>query len=356
MKEIKIDLNSFLELKQIANGTFYPLNSFMDHDCLESVVENMTLPSKKIFSLPILLPISKLTYNEIKFSTEVKLIFRNKNVGKILIKEIFNYDLNSIFKKLFGTDSAKHPGITMMKSMGNLFLAGKVVRNEASLNDNDKLINSPKEVITTIKRMKLKTVAGFQTRNIPHKAHEFIHRLALEQVEGLLIQPLIGKKKVGDFASETVIKTYKHLVKNYYPKNRVILSGLATSMRYAGPREAIFHAIIRRNFGCTHFIVGRDHAGVGNFYKEYDAQELCIKMEKKLGIKILAFKGPYYCSKCEGIVTENSCAHKYQKKSCTIEVSGTKIREMIKGKKKINTNFLRKDIAKLINKKKAFIK
>ncbi len=244
----------------------------------------------------------------------------------------------------------------MIKNRGNLFLAGKVIKKEEFTHNKYTIVNSPSEVKEIIKKLKLKTVAGFQTRNIPHKAHEFIHRLALEQVDGLLIQPLIGKKKVGDFTSETVIKTYKHLIKSYYPKKRVILSGLATAMRYAGPREAIFHAIIRRNFGCTHFIVGRDHAGVGKFYKEYEAQDLCIKMEKQLGIKILAFKGPYYCTKCENIVTENTCSHKQQKKSCTNEISGTKIRAMIKGKKKINTNFLRKDIAKLINKKKAFIK
>lgn len=355
MKEIKIDTNSYLELQQICNGTFHPLDSFMNKHCLESVIENMTLLDNQIFSLPILLPISKHVYEKIKLSSEVKLIYRRRYVAKILIQDIYRFDLKKAFNKLFGTKSEKHPGVEMMHKMGNLFLTGKVVKIK-NISNHSNIINDPAQVKNIIKKLKLNSVAGFQTRNIPHKAHEFIHRLALEQVEGLLIQPIIGKKKIGDFKSETVIKTYKHLIKNYYPKNRVILSGLATSMRYAGPREAVFHALIRRNFGCTHFIVGRDHAGVGNFYKEYEAQKLCLKLQKKIGIKILAFKGPYYCNKCEGIVTENTCPHKSQKKSCTIEISGTKIRAMLKGEKKVNTKFIRKDIASLVDKKKAFIK
>ena len=356
MKEIKIDTSIYLELQQIHNGTFAPLNSFMDHQCLESVIETMSLPDSHIFSIPILFPISNFTYQDIKFASEVKLIYRNKFVGKILINNIYNFNLNKIFKKLFGTKNEKHPGIIMMRKMGNLFLSGKVTKSKVTHHSKFNIINTPKDVKKIIKKLRLKTIAGFQTRNIPHKAHEFIHRLALEQVDGLLIQPIIGKKKEGDFTSSTVIKTYKHLINNYYPKNKVILSGLSTSMRYAGPREALFHAIIRRNFGCTHFIVGRDHAGVEQFYKEYEAQELCLKMEKKLGIKILPFKGPYFCKKCDTIVTENSCPHKSEKKTCTLEISGTKIRAMLKGEKKIDTKFLRKDIANLIDKDKAFIR
>lgn len=355
LKIIHLKLDNYLELEKIAMGAFSPLKSFMTKDDFLSVVNNMRLSNGNIFPLPVLLPISEKEHQHAKLFSNIKLFFKKEYVGEIFVEDIFSLSIKKYLKKIFGTDDVRHPGVVAMLNYGSFYIGGKVKLIKKINKKKSDLEITPNEMKALFKKKKFKTIAGFQTRNIPHKAHEFIHRLALEQVDGLLIQPIIGKKKYGDFTSIAVIKAYQYLVKNYLPGNRVVLAGLSTSMRYAGPREALFHALIRKNYGCTHFIVGRDHAGVSNYYKKYEAQILAKKYENELGIKILDMKGPFYCNLCENIVSENTCPHITSNEKYTEEISGTKIRAMIAGKIKIDKKFLRADLLKKIQSQNLFI-
>ena len=191
-----------------------------------------------------------------------------------------------------------------------------------------------------------KTVVAFHTRNAPHRAHEFLQKAALELVDGLFIQPVIGRKKPGDYNAETILKCYKVLVDDFYPKNRVLLAALSTYSRYAGPREAIFTGLVRQNYGATHFIVGRDHTGVGNFYEKYAAHDLYKELLNELDFTPLFFHGPSYCKKCEWITTEKTCPHDDADK---IEVSGTKMRDLLRKGEKPPREFMRPEIYENIN-------
>lgn len=352
--KINIDFDSYLELEKIGIGAFKPLEGFMNEKDFYSVAENMRLVNGKLFPIPILLPIpKKIDPEQILHKKKILLIYENNTVGEIYPESIFSINFKRFIKMLFGTNDDKHPGYNMLHKSGNFFLGGKVKLLKQIKYKNSEFSISPKELKLFIKRNKYKTIAGFQTRNVPHKAHEYILTSALKDVDSLFIQPLIGKKKEGDFLPECVLKSYKYLIDYIFPKKQVILGTLTTSMRYSGPREAVFHAIIRRNYGCTHFLVGRDHAGVGSYYGEYDAQNLCVKFEKEIGIKIIKVRGPFYCKSCKKITNDKNCTCKLSEK---IEVSGTKIRNALLNNKKISEKFMRKEILDLIRKEDIFIK
>ena len=206
---------------------------------------------------------------------------------------------------------------------------------------------SPSNTKTVFSTKGFHTVCGFQTSNVIHRAHEYLQRTALEICDGLFINPIIGWKKIGDFTENAVMVGYKKMIEEFYPAQRIHFEGLRTQMRYAGPREAIFHAIIRRNLGCTHFIIGRDHAGVGNFYSLYAAHELARKIEARgnLGIKLLLLHGPYYCYKCGQVVTDKTCGHD---EIYHVAISGTKIRECFKRGDIPDENFMRPEISQAI--------
>ena len=349
---LNIDFDSYLELEKISNGSFLPLKGFMVAEDFFSVCKNMRLKNGKLFPLPVILPISKINADKVKFNEELLLYYNNKKVGSILPQSIFEPDLKKYIKLLFGTNDINHPGYKMIKNMGPLFLGGPIKSFYEIKNKYTSFTLTPRQCIAEIKKRGLKTVAGFQTRNVPHKAHEYILLSTLKKVDGLFVQPLIGKKKRGDFLPEAVIKSYQYLIDKVYKKNNIILGSLTTYMRYAGPREGVFHALIRKNYGCTHFLVGRDHAGVGDYYGLYDAQNLCLKYEKELGIKIIKVRGPFYCKKCLKITNDLLCRHKKSR----IEVSGTKIRNSLLKNLYIEDIFMRKEIVDLIRKNNIFIK
>ena len=355
MKSINIAFDSYLELEKIALGAFFPLNSFMGSEEYESVVESMRLPNGSVFPLPILLPISGDEYSKIKLSSEIILNYKHIRVGTMEVTDIFKPDLKKTLPKVFGTKDFNHPGMSMLLNLSGIFVGGNIKVEQFVPSMLTKYEISPKKTKSLIKKQKLNTIAGFQTRNVPHRAHEYLQRLALEKVDGILIQPIVGRKKVGDFTPDAIMSAYKYLIENFLPKQNIILAALTTFMRYAGPREAVFHSIIRKNYGCTHFIVGRDHAGVEDYYEEYEAQNLCKKLETELGIKILDMKGPYFCSICDGIVTENTCPHKEKEINSTKEISGTKIRSMLQGREEISKFFLRPEIVRSIGNVKLFI-
>ena len=260
--------------------------------------------------------------------------------------------MKKLIKLFYGTSDVRHPGVLEAKKSSNIFLTGKITR----VGKLDKILRipalGPDQVKKIIQNKAWKKVVGFHTRNPPHRAHEFLHKTSLENSDGILIHPVVGSKKIGDFSNSAIISSYKFYIKNYLPSNNVIFTPLLTYSRYAGPREAIFTAIVRRNYGCTHFIVGRDHTGVKGFYGKYDSQKIFNKFNDAK-IKILCFNEPYYCKMCEQITTSQTCPHN---KKYHLEISGTKIRKAILNKSKIPEINIRKDILrKLQDTKNIFV-
>ena len=249
---------------------------------------------------------------------------------------------------MFNTKDEKHPGFNNFLQSKKFFVQGKIE------NFNNKILKKmffsvPQEVFSRIKKAGFKNVAGFHTRNVPHKAHEWIHRYALKICEALMIQPLIGQFKKNEYHEKVIVQSNKKLVNEIYRNKKIFLEFLNSYPRYAGPREALFHAIARKNYGCTHFLVGRDHGGVANaygqnYYKKYESQKLCKKYQSKLGIEIICFREPYYCRVCKKVV--NACHHQEKKR---ININGVRIRNLLISGKKIPNILMRKKISKTLS-------
>lgn len=343
---VKYNLNeeSLQDCINIATGLFYPLTGFMSSTDYHNVVINMKLSNQQIWTIPISLDIDYATYMEAVKSTQLDLLFDNNLIGFMKIDDCYIVDQKQDIKSIFGTDDPNHPGVSKELSREKYRVGGEItITNQSILNDS----LNPKKTKAYFQSQNWKTIAGFQTRNPVHKAHEHLQRIALDICDGLFINPLVGWKKVGDFSEQAVIDGYKAMITEYYAGLNVYFESLKTPMRYAGPREAIFHALIRRNLGCTHFIIGRDHAGVGDYYGKYEAQELAreILKENDLGIELLLLSEPFYCHKCDQIVSDKTCHHdeKYIEK-----ISGTKIRAMLAANKRPKELYMRKEIADAI--------
>lgn len=349
--KIKCDSDTIIDLQRIADGSLSPLKGFMGKEEIDMVIGEETLLDGQFFPVPIVMQV-----NEQKFKLNKDIVLleneSSKPIGYVENARFFKYDLEKIINFTFGTNDLNHPGVKRMKKGGDLFLSGDVWVMP-QINSLNKYCLSPSQTRMIIKEKGWNTCVGFQTRNVPHLAHEYLQRLALEMYDGLMIQPIIGWKKSDDYLPEVVMDTYGYLEKEVYPQNKVILSGLQIQMRYAGPKEAILHAIIRQNYGCSHFIIGRDHAGVGGYYEKYEAQKEFDRVKDKIDIKVLKLKGPLYCLKCRGIVTENVCRHKEIHHE---EISGTMIRDMIIRRKYPPFEFIRKEIVDVIfSKENVFI-
>ncbi|MAG55822.1 MAG: sulfate adenylyltransferase, partial [Planctomycetes bacterium] len=266
LERISLDANQVLDVEKIANGTFSPLIGFLGERDYRSVCDEVRLADGTPWSIPVILQVPKGLADELSPGQELFLwnTPEDKPCGLMELSQVFTIDLEDQAEKVYGTKERAHPGVNRMMEGGPCCLAGPVRLLERSESlipaDYDQ---DPSEVRAAIAERGWKTITGFQTRNLGHKAHEHLQKIGMELTDGLLIHPLIGWKKKGDMMPDVILEGYELLIEHYYPKDRVMLSGLTTAMRYAGPREALFHAIIRKNFGCTHFIVGRDHAGVG---------------------------------------------------------------------------------------------
>ncbi|MCM1231853.1 MAG: sulfate adenylyltransferase [Ruminococcus flavefaciens] len=337
--QISINEETLQDLINIETGLLFPLRGFMGEADFRSVVENNRLADGQVFTIPVTLDVPEETYNTIAERENIYLAYGNENVARMEISSKFQMTKADILQ-VFGTLEDAHPGVYKEKTRSSYRIGGKTqILKKELLQDALR----PADTKQIFKEKGWKTIVGFQTRNPVHKAHEYIQRLGLEVCDGLFINPIVGWKKRGDFTQEAVIAAYEAMIKEFYPTGRTYIAGLKTQMRYAGPREAIFHAIIRRNLGCTHFIIGRDHAGVGNYYGAYDAHELARKLsaDHDLGIELLLTREPYYCTKCKQIVTENTCSH-YQ--SHRIEISGTIIRRYISAGNIPDEIMMRKEI------------
>ena len=354
MIKFKLNFRQYLELEKLGFGSFFPVKDFMKKKDVMSVV-NRVHYRKKIFPLPIILDLPKMIAKDIKKNSIVSLYYKNTLVGKIHSPEIFTLNKKKVAQKIFGTNSKLHPGVSSFFNQSKYYLGGKTKFLKVVENSYTKYEITPKESKLYFKKKSLKTIVGFQTRNVPHKAHEFLIRNAMENYDCVFIQPLLGEKKIGDYKANVIMDSIKFLINECLNQSKVFLGSLTTFMRYAGPREALFHAIIRRNYGCTHFIIGRDHAGVSNFYKKYEAQNFVKKFEKKIGIIILYSTGPFYCSKCDLITTDKVCRH--NKTKFRIDISGTYIREIFSKGIKPDKRFINEKIVYKIlkNNKKLFI-
>lgn len=314
------------DIQNIAEGVFSSLEGFLEEEDYLNVLHGKRLLNGLPWTIPIVLDVSRDEIRDLKEGDDALITdLGGRAIALLHIADIFQFDKEEMAKQVFGTTDEKHPGVAKTFSMKDLLVGGKIDLIAASERRYEEHYLEPRESRKLFEARGWKTVVAFQTRNVPHIGHEYIQRTALNFVDGLFIQPIIGKKKRGDFKDEVVLASYKALLdNNLLPKNTVI-GVLHTSMRYAGPREAVFHAIVRKNFGCTHFIVGRDHAGVKDYYSLYSAQEI-FKEFPDLDITPLCFSSVFYCRQCEGVTNERMCPHRVDYR---IEFSGTKVRDCI---------------------------
>jgi len=326
---VNINRHQYLELQNIALGAFAPLTGFMTVDQFDSVVETMRLPEGELFPLPVVLDLSLEQVGNVRGADTLILVFEGIEVGQLAAESLFACNKDTVAKKVFGTHDTSHPGVAHFFGMGDWFVGGPVQLKQRLPFEFSDYEMTPEQTRAHFAQQGWQTVVGFQTRNVPHRAHEYLLRLALELGDGLFVQPLVGRKKRGDYTPLAILTAYRALIDGFLPTERVLLGVLTTSMRYAGPREALLHAIIRRNYGCTHFIVGRDHAGVGAYYGKYEAHELVRRFAGELGVQVLCLAGPFYCERCDGIATERTCPHVESMPHLTREISGTYMRTIL---------------------------
>jgi sulfate adenylyltransferase len=342
--ELVLNKRQYLELEKLTLGAFAPLNGFMGEADFESVVDTLRLTGGEVFPLPVVLDVAENFAGSLTAGITLKLRFQDEVVGEMEVTSIFRPDKERVAALVYGTCEKTHPGVAHFLRFGTHFIGGPVrlikrVSFEFSTHEL-----TPDQTKAAFAERGWQTVAGFQTRNVPHRAHEYLQRVALEHTDGLFIQPLVGYKKKGDYEPSAILAGYEALIRTCFSPTRVLLGVLSTSMRYAGPREAVFHALIRRNYGCSHFIVGRDHAGVGGYYGKYESQKLARHFESDLGIKILGFAGPFYCRVCGCIATEKTCRHAIENSELIHEISGSDMRRLLSGRDKPAPELMRPEV------------
>ena len=340
MQKMEVSEEIAVDIENIAYGVFSPLEGFMCRNDFENVVYNMRLENDLPWTIPIILDVNE-SFRE---GDEILLYSKNGMKAEMKIEEIYSYDKKELANKVFKTNDMTHPGVKKISGMKDKLIGGKITLIENGNHQFENYYLKPAETRVLFKEKRWKEIVAFQTRNVPHLGHEYVQKTALTFVDGLFINPIIGKKKHGDFKNEVILRAYDALIKNYYRNDTTVLSILRTEMRYAGPREAIFHAIMRKNFGCTHFIVGRDHAGVGNYYAPYEAHEIFNEFPD-LGIIPIFFHSFFYCKKCGGVVNEKICPHDEKHH---INFSGTAIRKMLINGESPPEIMMRKEVADVV--------
>jgi sulfate adenylyltransferase len=345
LPSLRISDDSISDVENIASGVFSPLQGFMGPADFRNVLREMRLQNDLPWTIPILLDASREEATSFREGRDLLLTSQTGRPVAILhLQEMYSYDKDELAEKVFLTADPAHPGVAEVAAMKEILLAGPIDLLEIGSTPFDRWKLSPKETRILFKEKGWKTVVGFQTRNTPHIGHEYVQKTALTFTDGIFVNPVIGRKKKGDFKDEVILASYEELIKNYYLKERAVMAILQMEMRYAGPREAIHHAIVRKNFGCTHIIIGRDHAGVGKYYHPYAAQDI-FEDFPDLGIVPLFFRSFYFCRKCRSVVNEKTCPHPPEDQ---IQFSGTKIRDLLVSGKVPPAELMRPEVARVI--------
>jgi sulfate adenylyltransferase/3'-phosphoadenosine 5'-phosphosulfate synthase len=348
LPRLTLDDREQSDLEMIGVGALSPLTGFMRRLDYETVVESMRLSDGLIWALPVTKAVSKEEAQSLKEGQEVTLVNEAGDAMAIMqVTDIFGYDKTREAERCFGTTETAHPGVARLYAQGDMLIGGpvQVLRRPAHTQFGEYRL-TPLETRKKMDEAGWKTVVGFQTRNPVHRAHEYLQKVALETIDGLMLHPLVGATKSDDVPAEVRMRTYEEILAHYYPKQRVLLSVFPAAMRYAGPREAVFHAICRKNYGCTHFIVGRDHAGVGNYYGSYDAQVLIDTFPPhELGITAVKYEHTFYCRTCGNMASTRSCPHGREHH---VILSGTKVREMLTNGELPPPEFTRPEVARIL--------
>ena len=337
LETLELTSRELSDLDMLASGALSPLTGFMGQADYESVLETMRLANGLPWSLPV-----GLAVDEAPRGDRVALSDR----AVLDVEEVYAYDKEREAQQAFGTTEDKHPGVERLYAQKPLYLAGRVTVFERAESSFPELALDPADTRFQFAQRGWKRVVGFQTRNPIHRAHEYLTKVALETVDGLLIHPLVGDTKSDDVPAGTRVECYRVLLDGYYPSDRVVLSAFPAAMRYAGPREAIWHAICRKNYGCSHFIVGRDHAGVGDYYGTYDAQLIFDEFEPhELDIEPMFFEHSFWCKKCGSMASAKTCPHTVDDH---VFLSGTKVREMLGKGELPPQEFSRPEVAEVL--------
>ena len=347
LPRIDVDDRTAADLELLGNGGFTPLDGFMARADYDSVVERMRLADGRPWSLPITLAVATEQAERLPPGAEVALWHHGRPIAVLRVRDRFTYDRAREAKLVFRTEDTAHPGVAALMRQGDVYLGGPVEVIAADINTSfGRYRFTPAQVRASFERRGWRRIVAFQTRNPIHRAHEYLNKCALEMVDGLLIHPLVGETKGDDIPADVRMRCYEALLEKYYPPDRTMLAVFPAAMRYAGPREAIFHALVRRNYGCTHFIVGRDHAGVGNYYGTYDAQLIFNEFEEgELGITPVFFEHTFYCKGCGNIASDKTCVHD---PILRVAPSGTKVRQLLRDGKALPPEFSRPEVARIL--------
>ena len=350
LPQVRLTSRETSDLIMLGMGAFSPLDGFMRQKDYQTVVTDMLMADGTLWPIPITLSVTKQQADTVAEGSEIALVDDESGelMGTMTVEEKYTYDKKHEAKHVFRTEDEAHPGVAKIYAQHDIYLGGPVkVLNEGPYPEKyGEYYARPAETRKIFAEKGWRRIAGFQTRNPIHRSHEYVTKIAMEVTDGILIHPLVGKLKAGDIPAEVRMKTYEVLIDKYYVKDNVVLKVYPMEMRYGGPREAVLHAIFRQNFGCTHLIIGRDHAGVGSYYGPFDAQKIFDEIpEGKLHIQPLNIDWTFYCFKCGGMASMRTCPHG---KEDRVLISGTKVREMLSKGELPPPEFSRPEVAQIL--------
>lgn len=345
--KVELSAVSLSDLMLIAMGVVSPLKGFMSQDDYQGVVHDMHLASGVPWTIPIALPVDTATADSLQTGQDIALVDEAGNlIGLLELSDKYSYDKEVEAENVYRTTEDAHPGVARVYAQGDVYLGGDVWVFDLPEPEFPGEFYTPEQSRTYFKEQGWGEIVAFQTRNPIHRAHEYLQKVAMEIVDGLMLHPLVGETKSDDVPADIRMESYRVVIEHYYPKERVLLNTFPAAMRYAGPREAVFHALCRKNYGCSHFIVGRDHAGVGKYYGTYDAQDIFDAFDKSaIDITPLKFEHAFYSKKEQKIVTAKTSIHG---KDDWMFLSGTQIRELLSKGEPLPEIFTRPEVSKVL--------